>query len=190
MGDSSLDRLRGREGTFCGFGIDRLAASHSFTSIKALTRIFGAKGITFSKIALFLAVHRFHSIHGAKGESVRPMGGRFIAFRVQGSKSRREEAEGSKSCIEIGAISQTCWAIGQLNKTCIIVSNAPQCLHGATFEMPLKESRLPTGRASLRDLQRKCWSFFDVFTFNTFCIQLKEGVALLGEASLYPDLEV
>lgn len=108
LGDVSLERLLGVKGTFCDFGIERLAASHSFASSKALTRIFGAEGVAFSKIDLFHAVHRFHSIQGARGESVRPVGGRFIAFSEQGRRSRREEAKGSNSCIEIGAISQTC----------------------------------------------------------------------------------
>lgn len=87
---------------------DEFAASHSFASVSAFVMIVIAVGGKLSNIARFLAVHRFQRIHGARGDSARPVGGRLTALSIDGRSCRGDEAEGSKFCIEIGAISQTC----------------------------------------------------------------------------------
>lgn len=147
------------------------AWSHSNVAANAFEATPTGRLVLFSKINLFLVVHRNQQIHGRIGILI-PVGGRQIALLKSINKSLKSTKLAMWTDWWSGIRRQASLAKGHRNKTCIVDSTSLQRGQRAGEIIPLCCNSTPISKAPCKSDQRSNLSFGVVLVFQTSLIQL------------------
>lgn len=172
--------------------------AHSRAAVVALVMTSIAEHLLSSKSRVFRSIQSCHKIQGAKGQSVRPVGGRFFFVRRATQSDLKYINPLYSKLGERGVLFHTCWAKLQWRNRWSIDSGKPQVLHFPSTAICLAMSWSPIGKAPWKSFHKNSFIFGAVWMFHTFLFQSKAlacgfgGISnvvstMLARPLLYPD---